>query len=96
MKKSYEGLSRLGNALDLPLDLAAGLPLIELRGLETVRVEGHRGVLEYGEERVELATAGPRIRITGRSLSLRALSTDRAVVTGRIGAVALVYGEEAP
>ncbi len=95
MKKSYEALSRLGNALDLPLSYAAGLPLVELRGYDLVRVEGHRGVLEYGETRVELGSAGARIRITGHGLGLKALSVGQAVVTGQIGAVEFVP-EEAP
>ena len=96
MIKKQEALTRLGNAVDLPLGWAAGEPLVELRGCDTVRVEGHRGVLEYGDTRVELGAEGARIRITGRGLMLRSLSADLAVVTGRIGGVELLRGEAEP
>ena len=93
MKKSYEALGNIGRALGLPLEYAAGLPKIELEGFTTVRIESHKGVLEYGEELVEIAASGANIRVSGTRLSLKCLSAELAVITGRISGINFVFEE---
>ncbi len=41
-------------ALDLPGDVLAGLPRMELIGSGEFWMEGHRGILSYGEEEIHL------------------------------------------
>ena len=43
-------LARASRMLDLPGDVVAGLPRIELIGSGELRMEGHRGILAYGPE----------------------------------------------
>lgn len=94
MKKSYEALRRVGSAVSLPLEYAAGAPKIEIESFSTVRVENHHGVLEYGKETVELGAAGARVRVSGGGLGLKSLSSKLAVITGRIKKVEFIFGEE--
>lgn len=94
MKKSYEALRRVGSAVSLPLEFAAGAPKVEIEGFSTVRIENHHGVLEYGDEAVELGAAGARIRVSGGNLGLKSLSSNLAVITGRIKKVEYLFGEE--
>ena len=45
-------LERTAEALDLPGDVLAGLPHIELTGNRELRMENHKGILAYGEEEI--------------------------------------------
>lgn len=94
MKKSYLALGRLGRATGLPLEYAAGLPKVELEGFTTVRVECHRGVLQYSDTLVELGGRGASIRIKGSGLGLSSLSPALAVIQGSIGGVEYIFGED--
>lgn len=94
MKKSYIALGRLSRATGLPLEYAAGLPRVEMDGFTAVRVECHRGVLQYSDTVVELGGKGADIRINGSGLCLRSLSPALAVIEGSIGSVEYIFGEE--
>ena len=43
-------MERACQALELPADLAAGVPRLELTGDSQLRMENHRGILSYGTE----------------------------------------------
>ena len=43
-------MERASQALDLPADLLAGLPRLELIGDCQLRMENHKGILSYGTE----------------------------------------------
>ena len=43
-------LTRLAGKLDLPTDIAAGLPRIALNGFSECSLDRHRGILEYSTE----------------------------------------------
>lgn len=75
----------------LPLDYAAGLPRLELTGLRQLRVEQHRGLLEYGPETVVVRTAGASIRVRGSGLTLEAMTAGELTLSGEIFALELVY-----
>lgn len=64
-------------------------PRITVSGEGRVLVEGHRGLLEYGAEKVSAAVAGGSVRIKGEGLMLVAMNKRELVVSGRIWAVEL-------
>lgn len=68
-------------------DLDRSLPRIEILGDRRVIVENHRGILEYGGERMRIACGRLTLCITGEGLELRALSLRELAVSGRIHAV---------
>ena len=78
---------RLVRRLDIPEEALSGAPRITISGGGRVLVEGHRGLLEYSEERIAAAGAGCRIILKGEGLNLRAMSGRQMVVTGRLWAV---------
>ena len=94
MKKRYEALGRASQKLSMPLEYAAGLPKVEMEGFTTVRVESHRGVLQYSGETVELGGKGVRIRVSGSGLGLKSLSPALAVICGQIRGVEYIFGED--
>ncbi len=93
MKKRYRALGSLSQSLALPLEYAAGLPKVELEGYTTARVEGHRGLLQYSRDAMELGGKGARIRINGTELGLRSLSPALAVINGHIKGVEYIFEE---
>ena len=80
---------RLAAWLDLPAEAMSSAPRITISGGGRVLIEGHRGLLEFGEERIAAAGAGCTILIRGEKLRMRAMSGRDLIVTGRLWAVEL-------
>lgn len=77
----------LAEKLELPTEILPGTPSLTLTGGRSALVEGHRGLLEYSEERVVLALKRGKISISGAGLRLRAMNAGELVVSGRIDTV---------
>lgn len=82
-------LERTAEALDLPGDLLAGLPHIELTGNRELRMENHKGILAYGEEEIRISGGKLEITVRGRGLELRAMNAGQLFITGTIQGVEL-------
>lgn len=87
MKQSLT--ARLAERLDIPAEAASSAPRITISGGGQVLIEGHRGLLEYGEERIAAAGAGCTILIKGEKLRMRSMSGRELLVTGRLWSVEL-------
>ena len=59
-------LTRLAGKLDLPTDIAAGLPRIALSGFSEFRLDRHRGILEYSTERIVVALNIGELTVEGQ------------------------------
>ena len=73
-------LEKTAEVFDLPGDVVAGLPRIELTGSRELRMENHKGILSYG---------GEEIHISGGKLELRSMNASQLLITGVITAVEL-------
>ena len=82
-------LERTAEALDLPGDVLAGLPHIELTGNRELRMENHKGILAYGEEEIRISGGKLEITVRGRGLELRAMNAGQLFITGIIQGVEL-------
>lgn len=82
-------LARASRMLDLPGDVVAGLPRIELIGSGELRMEQHRGILAYGPEEIHISGGKLVIRVRGSGLELRAMDPTQLLITGQITAVEL-------
>ena len=78
---------RFSRALGIPEE-AAGLPHIEITGA-SVTVSNHRGILEYGENEINVRSRGGVIRIRGQELKICSMDSDTLTVGGRISSVEL-------
>ena len=74
----------VSQGLELPLDALTLLPRIECIGDQEVSVEGHRGILEYGETRIRLSGGSFVLVIEGRGLKLSGMTPSRAEISGAI------------
>lgn len=92
MKPTKKLLERAANRLDLPADVMAGQPRLELTGFSRLSVEQHRGVLEYTEEAVTVALREGTVRVTGEKLSISLMNHAFVVIDGILRNVALEPG----
>ena len=83
-------LARASRMLDLPGDVVAGLPRIELIGNRELRMEQHRGILAYGPEEIHISSGKMVVRVKGSGLELRAMDPTQLLITGEIAGVELV------
>ena len=89
MTKGFQAARRLAGWLDLPQDGISGAPRITVSGGAQVLIEGHRGLLEYSDERIAAAGAGCRVLVKGDGLTLAAMDAQTLSVSGKIWAVEL-------
>lgn len=92
MKKLRSYLAAASMRLGLPVDIAAGLPHIEVNGFRECAVDRHTGILEYNRERVVIGLLAGRLTVIGSGLEIRQMHRERLTVTGCI--TCLTYQEE--
>ena len=74
---------------DLPADVIAGVPKLELTGDSEFRMENHKGILSCSEEEIHISGGIYLVKISGRNLEVRAMTGLEVLVTGKISAVEL-------
>ncbi len=83
MKRGREMLTKLSQKLELPLDIAAGVPHIEINGFGECSLDCHTGILEYEKHEIVVAVNIGVVTIQGCGLELRLMQKERLTVTGR-------------
>ena len=92
MKKTRGLLVKAAKLFDLPADIAANLPHIELRGFEECSLDCHKAIIAYEPEKIIIAVNTGEVTIEGEQLELRHMHRDRLTVTGRIEALTFLGG----
>ena len=87
-------LDSVAELFDLPADVVAGLPRLEMVGDRQLYLEHHTGILTYSDTRIDANTASGVLRVTGKELTLLAMTAEELRISGRIGAVAWVEAAE--
>ena len=80
-------LSTVAELFDLPADIVAGLPRLEMVGDRQLYLERHTGILSYSETQIDVNTPGGVLRVTGEGLPLMAMTGEEVRIGGRIAAV---------
>lgn len=84
MERKESVLEKTAGALDLPCDVVAGLPRMELLGDREFRMEYHRGILSYGANEIRIGGGKLSVCLKGDGLELRAMNPEELLITGRI------------
>ena len=85
MEDNRKGLlEKTAEALDLPGEIVAGLPHIELTGSHQLRMENHKGILAYGSQEIHISGGRLIIKVRGKDLELRAMNAGQLLITGTI------------
>ena len=69
---------------DLPPDLVAGLPHMEMLGVRYFYMERHKGILSYSGEEIDINGETGIVRIFGRDLELTSMTGDQLRIQGSI------------
>ena len=77
-------LNAVAELFDLPADVVAGLPRLEMVGSRQLYVEHHTGILSYSRAQIDAGTTGGILRIRGQELSLLAMTAGELRVGGDI------------
>ena len=90
-RKGKDGgvLGAVAELFDLPADVVAGLPRIELTGDSQLRMENHRGILSYGTDEIRVSGGKLIIRVVGEELELKAMNASELLISGHLRAVEL-------
>ena len=86
-------LDTVAELFDLPADVVAGLPRLEMVGSRQLYLEHHTGLLAYTEEQIDANTAAGVLRVRGDRLTLLAMTAEELRIGGRIDAVEWVGAE---
>ena len=87
MERKGSILERTSAALDLPADVVAGLPRLEMVGSRQLYVEHHTGILAYSDTQIDVNTTAGVLRIKGERLTLLAMTAGELRVGGCISAL---------
>ena len=91
-KKQGGVLYAAAEMFDLPADVIAGAPRLELIGTRQLYLERHTGILSYSQERIDANTPIGVLRIGGMNLTLLAMTGEELRVGGTILSVEWVTG----
>lgn len=86
-------LDSVAELFDLPADLVAGLPRLEMVGGRQLYLEHHTGLLSYSEQQIDANTTAGVLRVRGEGLTLMAMTAEELRIGGRIDALEWVRAE---
>lgn len=87
MNQRKNVLRRVTEGSELSAEGMPGVPLLELAGDRRVLIENHRGVTEYGSERIRVRVRYGELCVCGSGLALARMTRAQLVICGRIDSV---------
>ena len=89
MNRARSLLVNVADRFELPVDVLAGIPKIEMIGFHEIRIETHKGLLEYEKEQIGIETIIGKIVISGKDLTIVLMNRYRIAVKGSISSVSI-------
>ena len=90
LRKAWrEQVRQAAETMDLPQSTLTGMARLVLDGGE-VEIQGHLGILEYGEEQITVSVKDGCIRVTGSGMHLTAMSEGALRFSGLIAGIELL------
>ena len=82
-------LTKTAELLDLPMDVVAGLPNLELLGDRQRFLSHHQGILSYSDTAIDVNCGALLVRVRGRGLQLLSMTGDEMRIGGTIEGIEL-------
>ena len=77
-------LSEAAELFDLPADVVAGLPHVEMTGDRQFYMERHRGILSYDQAEIDINGEGLIVKVSGSGLELVSMTGEALRIQGKI------------
>ena len=87
VKSIRELPQELAERLALPEDALLGTAKLTVTGGKRLLVENHRGVMDYGRERIVVSLGRGKLNISGAELVIAAMNRRELLISGRIQSV---------
>lgn len=86
-KRENKVLAGAAELFDLPADLVAGLPHVEVLGNRQFYMENHKGILSYSDGEIDINGDQLIVRVYGRDLELVSMTGEALRIRGSIDRV---------
>lgn len=87
-KEKIENIKEnLSDALELPKEITLNLPKVTMVGSTQIRIENHKGIIEYSESKIRINSKIGVIIITGKNLFIRNIIKEEVVLEGKLESV---------
>lgn len=90
MREKEGLLLKASRLFDVPGDVVAGQPRLEMIGTGELRLEQHHGILAYGPREIHISLGRMVLQVSGEDLELRAMTPNELLITGEIRKVEMV------
>ena len=84
LKKHRELLSELADRFSLPEEVIDGAAKITVTAGRRVLIENHRGIQEYGPERIVVCTQEGKLILSGAAMGIRGMDRHDLLIGGKM------------
>jgi len=89
MSKKEPLREKIASALSLPGEIIMNVPLVSVMGKNEVNVENYKNLLEFTEEQIRINTTTGILKIEGRKLYIKRITSENILISGAIGNIGL-------
>ncbi len=86
-RKGSRAAEYIGRALEMPPGTLSRTCNMQIAGNREVLVDGCRGLVEYGDEKIRINVGNGIVQFVGRGLEIKSLSSTSVVIVGYIMSV---------
>ena len=79
-----ETIRQMVESLDMPAEVLLGLPHLEMEGDREILIDRHKGIIEYLDECIRIASKDFSYEITGLDLTIIAMNKTQLRIRGTI------------
>jgi sporulation protein YqfC len=87
--KTTDAITKISEKLDLPPDTLSGQARVTLVGSRSVRVESHRGLLEYDTALISVNCGEKILGIYGQNLEILSMNAVELLIRGDVSRIEL-------
>lgn len=80
-------MEKVAEKLDIPKELALQLPRLILTGHRELYIENYRGILEYTDTLIRIATSSKNVKVCGNALGIKSIASEEITLEGNIQSV---------
>lgn len=75
------------DTLGLPGEVLFNIPKLVLTGNRTLLIENYKGIMEYDPLRIRISTGSGVIRISGKNLTIKHITSEDILIEGLISSI---------